>query len=93
MKLDFGPGILSKPRIPALIAERVNQWIAHILLTTSVNIRVSTSVDDEGFAIPKGFFFNREALGMCIPELGGYVGEISILSFVLHFHPAGRHRA
>jgi hypothetical protein len=66
LKLDFGSEVLAKVPKPDQVAKRIHQWIAHILLSTSVNIRVSNSDDNRIVKIPEGFFFNRDALSLCI---------------------------
>ncbi|RYP20438.1 hypothetical protein DL765_002814 [Monosporascus sp. GIB2] len=64
--LDFGP-----IRDPKPVAERVHQWMAHVLMTTTVSISCSKSADTE-IKIPSGFFINSAALSIVmddIPEL------------------------
>ncbi|KAI9771243.1 MAG: hypothetical protein M1839_002827 [Geoglossum umbratile] len=60
-------------------AIHVNQWISHILLTTTISIAASTTPtrdihgEDTAFPIPQNFFFNYTALSELIddlPEIG-----------------------
>jgi len=71
--IDFGP---EENRNPTAV--RVHQWIAHVCLTTTVNISCSgksynNGQDKEGFKIPSGFFFNSTALGRVIDGVAGLV--------------------
>jgi hypothetical protein len=60
-------------------AIHVNQWISHILLTTTINIAAAMTPtreirdDTAKFYIPIGFFYNRRALAMIIDDISDYV--------------------
>ncbi|KAF1998461.1 hypothetical protein P154DRAFT_577808 [Amniculicola lignicola CBS 123094] len=57
---------------------------------TSVNTRVSTSSDDEEIEVPKGFFFNIEALNECVPDLEDSEDQFAIVPVPRHAYDSAR---
>ncbi|KAF3927116.1 hypothetical protein AA313_de0208487 [Arthrobotrys entomopaga] len=75
LSIDLGP---RRQRFEE--AQRVNQWISHICLNTTIEIAASKSLlqsnsdSDSSFSVPSGFFFNIEALQIGIDGLVGRLG-------------------
>ena len=71
---DIGP-----PTNPSPTANRIHQWISHACMNTTIEIASSTTLIPSSpyaqgtFDIPRGFFFNSEALGLVLDGVGNLV--------------------
>lgn len=47
--------------VPKTQPANIRRWMAHLLLTTTINIGTS-QIDDDNYAAPQNLFFNEELL-------------------------------